>query len=142
MLQDLEEKKNIDLGPIIGAKLSTRFYEVAGHKLDSSTHYPLNSVLYALSIGLGEDLEKSPNDLKYVYEGHPEFKPFIGMIGSLDIGCIHPELVKLPGIPWFPKSKGIHIEQITEFHKPISIGDKLRAKHHIVDMIDSKLGIN
>jgi acyl dehydratase len=142
MLKNLEKKKLIDWGSAIGAKLSTRFYEVAGHKLDSSTHYPLNSVLYALSIGLGEDLEKSPNDLKFVYEGHPEFKPFIGMIGSYDIGCKQPELLKIPGFPWFPKSKGIHIEQITEFHRPISIGDKLRTKHHIVDIIDSKLGVN
>lgn len=77
--------------------------------------------------------------MKYTYEGHPDFSVFPSMIGAYDIGRFR-DVEHIPGIPLPHRSKLLHGESATQFHKPIKVGDTFKSNMKVVDVIDKKSG--
>lgn len=86
-----------------------------------------DAIIYGLGIGLGED-PLSEEQLRYVYEE------------GLQVFPTMPVVLGSPGM-WFGDAglnwrKLVHAEQALTNHRPIRIGEALKAKAKVIDLID------
>ncbi|MCB1474883.1 MAG: MaoC family dehydratase N-terminal domain-containing protein [Rhodobiaceae bacterium] len=86
-----------------------------------------DAIIYGLGIGLGED-PLNEDQLRFVYEE------------GLQVFPTMPVVLGSPGM-WFGDAglnwrKLVHAEQSLTNHRPIKIGEPLRAKAKVIDLID------
>ncbi len=85
-----------------------------------------DAITYHLSIGFSQD-PTDDNDLKFTYEGHPEFQLF-PMIGTAFPWCqVYKRFMFCPGIPMFKPQLMLHAENRTEFCAPIELNKEIEA---------------
>lgn len=127
---------SLNVEEILSTKLSSKKYEFAGYEITKSDGFiPLNTIVYSLAIGFGSSPETFKDDLKFIYEKHPDFSPFPTHIGAYDVGNVE-ELLSIPTMKAVHRSNALHSEQITEFYHPVKIGTKIQTKSEVVDVDD------
>lgn len=90
-----------------------------------------DSILYSMGLGLGAD-PLDPNQLRAVYEGHPEFCALPSMVNVLaypGFWAMEPDT----GITW---QKLLHGEQSFTMHAPLPVAGTLIGKTRITGIVD------
>ncbi|XP_054445885.1 peroxisomal multifunctional enzyme type 2 [Pteronotus mesoamericanus] len=111
-----------------------------GHKFASfsSAYTELEAIMYALGVGASV---KEPKDLKFIYEGNPDFSclPTFGVIIAQK-SIMGGELAEIPGLS-INLAKVLHGEQYLELYKPLPRAGKLRCEGVVADVLDKGSGL-
>ncbi|XP_013858080.1 peroxisomal multifunctional enzyme type 2 [Austrofundulus limnaeus] len=97
----------------------------------------IQCILYALGIGMST---KDLDNLKFLYEGHPDFScfPTFGVIPTLSL-ITGVDLISIPGMD-IDYSQILHGEHYLEVYKPIPTKGPLVSKSSVADVLDKGSG--
>ncbi|XP_058395136.1 peroxisomal multifunctional enzyme type 2 [Diceros bicornis minor] len=115
------------------------FAGAIGHEFPpfSSAYTELEAIMYALGVGASI---KEPKDMKFIYEGSPDFSclPTFGVIIAQK--SIMGGLAEVPGLS-VNFAKVLHGEQYLELYKPLPRTGELKCEAVVADVLDKGSGL-
>ncbi|XP_014652039.1 PREDICTED: peroxisomal multifunctional enzyme type 2 [Ceratotherium simum simum] len=115
------------------------FAGAIGHEFPpfSSAYTELEAIMYALGVGASI---KEPKDMKFIYEGSPDFSclPTFGVIIAQK--SIMGGLAEIPGLS-VNFAKVLHGEQYLELYKPLPRTGELKCEAVVADVLDKGSGL-
>lgn len=84
-----------DISKYIGYKWEPRYYHFTDNEAKDPKYLHQNCIVYALGTGWAQDLEKNPEDMKYIFELHPNFSMVPSFLGAIDQSIFWDEYLEI-----------------------------------------------